>query len=47
MALLNKLAGHASVDMDADYVSEFFFDDENIIQSFQFLRDQIVLTNYG
>lgn len=33
--------------MDADYVSEFFFDDEEIIQSYQFLRDQIVLTNYG
>lgn len=47
MALFDKLAGHASVDMDADYVSEFFFDDEEIIQSFQFLRDQIVLTNYG
>lgn len=35
------------MDMDADYVSEFFFDDEEIIQSYQFLRDQIVLTNYG
>ena len=30
-----------------DYVSEFFFDDEEVIQSYQFIRDQIILTNYG
>ena len=26
---------------------EFFFDDEEVIQSYQFIRDQIILTNYG
>lgn len=47
MGLFNKLAGHADVGMDKDYVTEFFFEDEEIIQSYQFIRDQIILTNYG
>ena len=34
--------------MEKDYVSEFFFfEDEEVIQSYQFIRDQIILTNYG
>ena len=47
MALFDKLAGYASVETGTDYVSEFFVEGEEIIQQFQFLRDQIILTNYG
>lgn len=47
MALFDKLAGHATVEAGTDYVSEFFVEGEEIIQQFQFLRDQIILTNYG
>lgn len=49
MAFLDKVIGHGDVskEMDKDYVSEFFFDDEEVIQSYQFIRDQIILTNYG
>lgn len=49
MAFLDKVIGYGDVseDMGKDYVSEFFFEDEEVIQSYQFLRDQIILTNYG
>jgi hypothetical protein len=49
MAFLDKVIGYGDVseEMDKDYVSEFFFDDEEVIQSYQFIRDQIILTNYG
>ncbi len=42
MAFLDKVIGHGDVseEMDKDYVSEFFFDDEEVIQSYQFIRDQ-------
>ena len=35
MAFLDKVIGHVDVseEMDKDYVSEFFFDDEEVIQS--------------
>ena len=47
MALLNKLAGHADVGADLSPVLDYLFADEKVIQSFQFLRDSIVLTNLG
>lgn len=49
MAFLDKVIGYGDVssDMEKDYVSEFFFEDEEVIQSYQFIRDQIILTNYG
>lgn len=49
MAFLDKVIGYGDVndEIDKDYVSEFFFEDEEIIQSYQFIRDQIILTNYG
>ncbi|WP_299524864.1 PH domain-containing protein [uncultured Methanobrevibacter sp.] len=49
MAFLDKVIGYGDVsdEMDKDYVSEFFFEDEEVIQSYQFIRDQIILTNYG
>jgi len=47
MGLLNKVAGHAEVGADLKYVQEYLFQDEEVIQSFQFFRDQIILTNLG
>ena len=49
MAFLDKVMGYGDVseDINNDYVTEFFFEDEKVIQSYQFLRDQIILTNYG
>lgn len=47
MAFLNKLAGHADVGADLSPLLDYLFDDEVVIQSFQFLRDSIVLTNLG
>lgn len=46
--LFNLALGNASVD-DADlkYIEDFIFDDEVVIKSFQFIRDSIILTNYG
>lgn len=40
MAFLDKVIGYGDVseEMDKDYVSEFFFDDEEVIQSYQFIR---------
>ena len=41
MAFLDKVIGYGDVssDMEKDYVSEFFFEDEEVIQSYQFIRD--------
>ena len=47
MGLLNKMVGHADVGADLSYVSDYLFEDEKVIQSFQFFRDQIILTNLG
>ncbi len=47
MALFNKLAGHAEVGADLSPVMDYLFDDEEVIQSFQFFRDSIVLTTLG
>lgn len=47
MALFSKLARHAEVGADLTPVMDYLFDNEEVIQSFQFLRDFIVLTNLG
>lgn len=47
MGLYDKLTGKASVGADLKYVQEYFFDDETVIASYQFIRDSIILTNYG
>ncbi len=47
MGLLDKLAGHAEIGADTSFVEEFLFEDEEIIQSYEFIRDSIVLTNLG
>lgn len=47
MAFLDKLAGHADVGADLSLVEDYLFPGEEVIQSFQFLRDSIILTNFG
>ncbi len=47
MGLFNKMMGHAEVGANLNYVTDYLFDDEEVIQSFQFFRDQIILTNLG
>lgn len=48
MGLYDKLVGNAEVgSADLDYITDYLFDDEEIIQSYKFFRDSIILTNYG
>ncbi len=47
MGFINKLAGHADVGADLSPVMDYLFDDEEVIQAFQFFRDSIVLTTLG
>lgn len=47
MGLLNKTMGYAEVNEDVDYVKRYFSEGEEVIQSFHFFRDALVLTNYG
>lgn len=47
MGLFDKVVGHAEIGGDTSTVEEFLFPGEEIIQSFHFLRDFIVLTNLG
>lgn len=47
MGLYDKITGKASIGADLKYVEEYLFDDEQVIASYQFMRDAIILTNYG
>ena len=47
MGFLDKMAGRAEVGADLRHVTEYLFEGEEVIQSFQFFRDQIILTNLG
>lgn len=47
MGLYDKLTGKATAGADLRYVQDYFFDDEQVIASYQFVRDSIILTNYG
>lgn len=47
MGLLNKAMGRAEVNEDVDYVRQYFSEGEEVIQSFHFFRDELILTNYG
>lgn len=39
--------GRAEVNGDVDYVQQYFSEGEEVIQSFHFIRDALILTNYG
>ncbi len=47
MGLIDKVVGHAEVGGDTAIVEEYLAPDEEIIQSFHFLRDAVILTNLG
>lgn len=48
MSLFNKLAGYGSVDNSFEKkLADYMIDGEEIIIGFTFIRDSIVLSNYG
>lgn len=48
MSLFNKLAGYGSMDNSFEKkLADYMIDGEEIIMGFTFIRDSIVLTNYG
>ena len=47
MGLLNKAMGRAEVNEEVDYVKQYFSEGEEVIQSFHFFRDELILTNFG
>ena len=47
MGIYDKLVGNATMGTDLKYIKDFVIDGEEIIASFQFIRDSIVLTNLG
>ena len=47
MGLLSKAMGHADVNEDVEYVRQYFSEGEEILQSFHFFRDELILTNFG
>lgn len=47
MGLFDKVVGHADVGGDTQIVEEYLAPGEEIIQSFHFIRDAVILTNLG
>src|SRR5699024_3516095 len=48
MSFFNKIAGYGSINNDIEnQISDYLLDDKNVIMAFTFVRDSIVLTNYG
>ena len=47
MGLHDKLTGKATVGADLSYVQDFFSENEEVVSSYQFIRDSIILTNLG
>ncbi len=47
MGLFSQVMGHADVGGDISIIEEYLFENEQVIQSFHFLRDSIILTNLG
>lgn len=48
MSIFNKIAGYGSINNDIEnQISDYLLDDENVIMAFTFIRDSVVLTNYG
>ena len=48
MSFFNKIAGYGSMNNNIEHqISDYLLDDENVIMAFTFIRDSIVLTNYG
>ncbi|MGL4344108.1 MAG: PH domain-containing protein [Cellulosilyticaceae bacterium] len=47
MGLYDKLVGNATVGADLGYVKDYILEGEEVITSYQFFRDSIVLTTLG
>lgn len=48
MSIFNKIAGYGSINNNIEHqISDYILDDENVIMAFTFVRDSVVLTNYG
>ena len=48
MSFFNKIAGYGSMNNNIEHqIADYLLDDENVIIGFTFIRDSIVLTNYG
>lgn len=47
MGFYDKLVGNATTDSNNGFVEQFLLNGEEIIQSYKFIRDSIVLTNLG
>lgn len=47
MGLLDKAMGRAEVNEDTDYVEQYFSEGEKVLQSYHFIRDALILSNYG
>lgn len=48
MSFFNKLAGYGSINKNIEHqIEDYLLDDENVIIGFTFVRDSVVLTNYG
>lgn len=47
MGLYDKLMGKATLGAETKYVEDFLIPGENVIVSYKFIRDSIVLTNLG
>ena len=47
MGLYDKLTGKATMGANLKYVEDFFLDGEQVLSSYQFIRDSVVLTSLG
>ena len=47
MGIYDKLVGNATMGADLKHIKDYILEDEEVIASFQFIRDSIVLTNLG
>ena len=47
MGLYDMLSGKATLGADLTYVKDYFFENEKVLSSYQFIRDSVILTNLG
>lgn len=47
MGFLGKLAGYADVGLDAEQIRDYLIEGEEVIQSYHFIRDAVILTTCG
>lgn len=47
MGLYDKMTGKATLGADISIIKDFLLDNEEVISSYQFFRDSVILTNLG